>query len=368
MFRRITTILFVSTILFSCGSKNDGKGKITGQFSNAQDIMVYLQKSGDEGDIILDSAKTDNAGNFVLKNAATQTDYFTLRTGDRNQIYLLLHGGENVTISGDANDLDKTYSIEGSEDSKLIQQLRSFELKLGDSLNSVYMSTRQDQPAAADSIGSILQKHYVSTMEEYSTRFINSNMNSLVALSATRFLNQDKNVTLLDDLGSNLDKKYPGNKYVKDYLAVVAELKKLPAGSPAPDFSLPDPSGKNISLSSFKGKVVLLDFWASWCRPCRKTNPYLVSLYNKYKDQGFEIFQVSLDDNADAWKDAIAKDGLKWAHASELKKWNSDVVKAYGIEAIPFTLLLDKEGNIISKGLLGEELDRKIQEALVKNS
>ena len=135
------------------------------------------------------------------------------------------------------------------------------------------------------------------------------------------------------------------------------------AGSEAPEIALPDPQGDTIRLSSTRGKVVLLDFWASWCNPCRKENPNLVKAYNTYHDKGFEIFQVSLDKTKDAWLEGIRKDNLeKWIHVSDIKYWNSIVVPLYKFEVIPTNYLLDKDGRIIASNLRGEDLNRKLAE------
>ncbi|MBI3233320.1 MAG: TlpA family protein disulfide reductase [Bacteroidetes bacterium] len=130
------------------------------------------------------------------------------------------------------------------------------------------------------------------------------------------------------------------------------------------DINLPDPSGNMIKLSSLRGQYVLVDFWASWCRPCRAENPNVVKAYKKYHGKGFEIFGVSLDDNNDKWKKAIDADNLTWKHVSELKGWQSDVCRKYNVNSIPFSILLDKDGKIIATNLRGEELENKLKELL----
>lgn len=139
-------------------------------------------------------------------------------------------------------------------------------------------------------------------------------------------------------------------------------IKRMMIGVPAPDFTLQTPDGKEVSLSSYKGKYVLVDFWASWCRPCRMENPNVVAMYNRYKDKGFEVFGVSLDQNKDAWKKAIEDDKLTWQHGSDLKGWQSAPAALYGITSIPHSILIDKTGKIIARQLRGEQLGAKLEE------
>ena len=138
--------------------------------------------------------------------------------------------------------------------------------------------------------------------------------------------------------------------------------KSFMIGGEAPDFTQKTPEGADLSLSDFKGKVVLVDFWASWCGPCRRENPNVVRMYDKYKNQGFEILSVSLDRKKDRWLKAIEKDGLNWAHVSDLKGWKNEVAQLYGVSSIPHTVLLDKEGKILARNLRGPKLEQKLAE------
>ena len=135
-------------------------------------------------------------------------------------------------------------------------------------------------------------------------------------------------------------------------------------GKQAPQFSMPDVNGKNISLSSFKGKYLLVDFWASWCGPCRMENPNVVKAYNEFKNKNFTILGVSLDKEKEPWRQAIQDDKLAWTHVSDLKYWNSAAVEIFQFDGIPFNILLDPQGKIIAQELRGEALENKLKELL----
>ncbi len=154
------------------------------------------------------------------------------------------------------------------------------------------------------------------------------------------------------------------DKFVKEQTIKLRGVAGI--GTLAPELAAPSPDGSIKSLSQLRGKYVLIDFWASWCGPCRRENPNVVRLYNQYKDKGFEILGVSLDNSKSRWIDAIAKDKLTWPHISDLKGWSSHLSKQYGVRGIPYTVLVDKEGRIIAKQLRGASLEKKLQEIFGK--
>jgi peroxiredoxin len=163
---------------------------------------------------------------------------------------------------------------------------------------------------------------------------------------------------------AKLDASLAGTEYVNQIESMIARMEKVQVGSVAPDFTLPDVDGNPVSLSSFRGKYVLVDFWAAWCPDCRKENPNIVAAWEKYKDKNFAVLGVSLDRNRDQWLAAIEKDGLKWTQVSDLKYWSSDAAVLYCIRWIPMSFLIDPEGKIVSIGLEGEELHNKLEELL----
>jgi len=167
----------------------------------------------------------------------------------------------------------------------------------------------------------------------------------------------------IDKIEAAMFKANPENPFMKLYHQQVEVERKTAIGSFAPEIALMDPDEKIRKLSSLKGKVVLIDFWASWCGPCRKENPNVVAIYGNYKDKGFEVYSVSLDKERGSWLAAIAKDNLTWPnHVSDLKYWKSEGAAAYGVTSIPFTVLIDKKGKIVAKKLRGEELENKVKE------
>jgi peroxiredoxin len=240
-------------------------------------------------------------------------------------------------------------------------------------------------PAIMDSLDSMAQT-YLNEINSYTKNYIDENIKSLVSLVAlyqqvapnVYVLNPSKDLKYFVKVDSSLSILYPEYEPVtslhKQVQELISSTKGETAASPvsragaeAPEISLPTPGGDTIKLSSTRGSVVLLDFWASWCAPCRQENPNLVNAYNLYHKKGFQIYQVSLDKTKEAWIKGIQDDQLgKWIQVSDVKYWNSIVVPLYKIESIPFNFLLDKEGRIIASNLRGEQLQTKLAELFNK--
>lgn len=253
--------------------------------------------------------------------------------------------------------------IEGSEESKRFLQaqamLKTQNLEL-ESLNNRFIqpnNTDRDREAIQDEFFTIREGHQkelislISTMDQ-----------SIVPLLMTQFIDPDLHFAFYSDLEKKSRTQLPNSPYAQTFSQKVESMRKLAVGSPAPEIDLPNPNGENIKLSSFKGKHVLIDFWASWCKPCRKESPRLVRLYQQHKNSGFEIFSVSLDRKKLDWEKAIKKDLLKWTHVSDLKYFNSIAAAEYKIEAIPATYLVDPTGVIIAKNLRGAALEKRLGE------
>ncbi|MDH3708784.1 MAG: AhpC/TSA family protein [Cyclobacteriaceae bacterium] len=194
---------------------------------------------------------------------------------------------------------------------------------------------------------------------------------SLAVLQVIGNLDTEQDFELLDSLGNIFAANPPDTKHTQNFLTYIDQVRAqnksrvhVQVGKIAPEINLPNPQGEYVALSSLRGKIVLVDFWAQWCRPCRMENPNIVAAYQKYKGQGFEVFGVSLDRTKDKWLQGIEEDGLDWVQVSDLKYWQSAAAKTYGINAIPASFLLDRDGTIIAKNLRGPALHAKLREIM----
>ncbi|QRR03041.1 TlpA disulfide reductase family protein [Dyadobacter sandarakinus] len=352
------------------------KFTVNGKVKNgAKGEKVILAQSAANGSaIVIDSAMVANDGTFKLQG--TEKDrgsFFTLNIAGRQKVVLLVEGGETFNVLADGTSKDAKGNGGGSEvtGSKNMEYYGKVDRLMQDFSKKV--TVWNEEFAAAEEkkdtkkIAEIQQAYTKADQERLGViRGLLPEMGtSLIALfTANNFLDPDTDLPLLKKLADSYDQVKPTPTLARAFIGQVKRTAGLAVGEQAPDFTLNDPEGKPLALSSLKGKYVLIDFWASWCGPCRMENPNVVRMYDKFKDKGFSIYGVSLDDNEKAWKTAIARDNLKWQHGSELKKWNSGVAQTYGVNAIPATFLLDRDGKIIAKNLRGPALESKLTELL----
>lgn len=340
---------------------------ISGQVTNCKFKKATLYKIGAETSTIAE-ANVDASGAFKMEMELATLEIYKLQFEDGMYISLILEPGSKLHITGNMDDFMNTLNLEGSEQSMQIytsdRELKKFKAKL-DSINTAYYQGKGS--GISDSVVQILLNSYrdiEKAQNDYMVRFIKEHASSLACLFFVDRLSIDDYFEAYATLDKGLLEKYPDNMYVQNFNKRVTNAKKLAIGGEAPEIALADPDGNIVKLSSLRGKVVLIDFWASWCGPCRKESPNMVRIYNEHKDKGFTIYSVSLDKTKDAWVKAIKDDGLTWVHVSDLKFWQCEAALNYNVSSVPYTVLLDKEGKIVAKNLRGEELNKKITEIL----
>ena len=316
--------------------------------------------------------------NVLIKANNMPLDFYKL-TVDNSSVLLIMDSTQKVLVQGDATDFRGTYSVEGSPDSELLVEharkdaaFRKGKKEIDDAFKGLGSNPSEEQIAQYKADQQALVEPYYN----YLTSFIDENPKSPACITISNNLHPIQELERYRSIRDNLKDIVPMSnsflslkKKIADAERQAQELKAQEqaakaggVGNEAPEINLPDPDGINVPLSSFRGKYVLVDFWASWCGPCRRENPNVVRLYEKYKDDGFEVYGVSLDNNKDRWLKAIAQDRLSWTHVSDLAKWNSIAARAYGVRSIPHTVLLDTEGNIMAIKLRGPALEAKLAE------
>lgn len=359
----ILCLTLISGVAFG---QNPANVEVSGNIFNTNGDSIKISQYYGSHYIDFVKGKLDKKGNYRLKGQVPVSDYYVLRLGQQH-INIILKEGSSLRINADGKNINAFHTIIGSDESialnEFVVQMQYFNQKKDSAINAM-KSTPENQEA----INKYYQSEYLK-FSAYRQKFIAENANSPALLPVVSTLDTDKELTIYEAVVNQLLSSFPTSPSVQNaknsYDQLKAQKEKqnfLGSGKPAPNFTQNDVNGKPLSLSDLKGKVILLDFWASWCGPCRKENPNVVALYKKYKDAGFTVMSVSLDKDKAPWLAAIEKDGLIWPnHVSDLKYWSNEVAKAYQVSSIPFTVLIDKDGNIIDTKLRGVELEQALK-------
>ncbi len=337
---------------------------ITGKIKSIPEKSSVIL-SGFSGTDTLAKATVKN-GTFILKGHVKATDACIISFPDEQKRIILFMGNNTVSIKSADDDMSDI-AITGAP-ANLDYDEFLYDIKPLNDFVNMYRSQMQSAQSqeAYDSLMIMLNTSYniyQSSVDRFLTRKHNSAVAALL-LAYSYDTDPNKDVFLLQKRFESLTGEALESQFAKNIQTVIERDKVGAVGSKAINFTQKDTSGRDVSLSEFKGKYVLIDFWASWCHPCRLENPNVVAAYNKYKEKNFTILGVSLDSDRRNWIFAINKDKLEWTQVSDLKFWGNEVAGLYNIRAIPQNLLLDPDGKIIAKNLKGEELDQKLSEIL----
>ncbi len=372
---RFSTLLLAGCAAFLLSSCGSDSFKITGSVKGMEGKTIYLQKFEKGQPVNFDSTVIGTDGAFTIETKLPYTDYYQLLIDQKNAMVFVGDSVGELTFETGAT-LGEPKNIEGQEDTKMLYQFDNSMRKLMMGRDSVIRLAQNGKIPEQEAMSKI-QAMNLEVMD-FLHKFIDQNYTSPAALAALNRMNPMQDMAYFQKVINGIEPRMGRSDYyqfLKQQVELVGkqpqgqqqqpeETDNITIGSVPPAISLPDPSGKVHSLAEFKGKVLLIDFWASWCGPCRQENPNVVGAYKEFHGKGFEILSVSLDKSDVAWKNAIAQDKLSWTHVSDLKYWDSKAAADYGVKGIPFAVLVGRDGKVIAKNLRGEELSKKLKEIL----
>ncbi|MFM7668097.1 MAG: peroxiredoxin family protein [Bacteroidota bacterium] len=363
-FLAIVVILFNSYLI----SQTEITISVSGQIVNTEfkEIeLIHIPLSGEIQNKMKSPLNSD--GSFSFTGKLPSPNYYYVRLNNQ-LVPLILRNNSEIKIYGDGNKLNKICNIINSDESLQLLEFQRAEQTWKQTLDSANNEVNKSPERKQEIYNQITPKYM--DFQQFQQNYVQINQNSAALFPMIKMINPEKDFQNYELLITQLYNAFSESSLIKDeqikYLLIKKKLvddNPLSKGKIAPDFEELKTDGKTkMKLSDLRGKVVLIDFWASWCGPCRKENPNVVKTYEKYKDAGFTVMSVSLDSDKAKWLEAIQKDGLVWPnHVSDLGGWQSKVARQYGVGGIPQTYLLDQEGKIITSNLRGQALETELQ-------
>lgn len=371
--------LGAAALLTACGASGDGTRAIHLHIEGAPNTTAYFDRFENNRPVHVDSVTLDADGNGTMRIPRLPLDFYRLSLSEAQQMILALDSTDELSVEATADSMMLPRKVTGSAHTEALhsfyREARAMELEMN--ALRAGLDNGQGDPAAMARMDQLTRDY-----QALCTKFIGDHPGSPGTLSAVSKLNPQQNMPLFVQVRDQLAASMPKSQFYAAFRDNVARIQQqqsqqqaqqdqqkqmdnlVPIGQPAPDFRQNTPDGRTLALSDLRGKVVLVDFWASWCRPCRMENPNLVAAYAKYRTKGFEILSVSLDREKGAWLNAIEQDKLTWNHVSDLQFWNNAAAQQYGVSSIPYSVLVGRDGNVIDKNLRGPALEAKLAEVL----